>query len=453
MPVANISKISDTRLKAEVNPSAEEMSIAEQKALAKLQQKVTLPGFRKGKAPLHLVKQKYGADVLEDTLRNAVAESLPDIEKKAEQRIFEIIEIGDLNQKDKSFTFSVTFDVMPHLKLGKLKEAQLKEHIAEISESDVQKEIKDILTRVATFEEKADAIAEENDELRVDFEIWVDGAPSGEIEKDFKFRLGKGTLHAELEKKIIEGKGKVDQEFSFKKEAEGEGDRRRAGYEIFCTIRGIGKPVLPELTDPWVTENRKPLTTVAEFKAKVKETLEKRFRVTNIAREVDRAIEALHKVTQFFIPDSYIERYVTEFLAERKADRAQVPPDVISDLGKRYRDSEERVLLTRHLLKLAGDANKDKAYHDSLREFVKAELSRDKAPDQPGEGFEDIIMKMLDEMLDGKELDKMWTDILNSYVMLFNQQYLAEYFRSEGLVKKGKKLSFADLITELKSEK
>jgi FKBP-type peptidyl-prolyl cis-trans isomerase (trigger factor) len=121
----------------------------------------------------------------------------------------------------------VKIDLFPYVKVGKLKAAQMTRHFPHRStKADIDAEIKDRLVRYAEYPESdaATAFTEKNDKLTVDFEIWVDDAPSGEVNKDFVFDLGSGTLSRELEQQIAERKGKVGEEFKLKKDIQAQQD-------------------------------------------------------------------------------------------------------------------------------------------------------------------------------------------------------------------------------------
>ncbi|MBS0617952.1 MAG: hypothetical protein JSR44_07170, partial [Spirochaetes bacterium] len=272
MPAISVSRESDTRVKADVTVNAEEIKPAEAQALQKVAAKVEIKGFRKGKAPAHLIKQKYAADIRYETIYSLIDNHIGDVEDKIDERIYRVVRIEDVQDKGEKLSFVVKLDLFPYVKIGKLKSAQLTRHIATIDDADVEADIKERLLRFATYEEQtaSAATAEKNDKLTVDFEIWIDDAPSGEVNKDYQFDLGSGTLSRELETQIVEKHGKVGEEFKLKKNIPAQEDGKERSYEIIATITKIAKPKLPELTDAFVAEHFKGSHSVAEFKTRVK---------------------------------------------------------------------------------------------------------------------------------------------------------------------------------------
>ncbi|MBN8220806.1 MAG: hypothetical protein J0L53_07765, partial [Spirochaetes bacterium] len=244
MPSISVSRESETRVKADITVNPEEIKPAEEKAVKKVSAQVEIKGFRKGKAPAHLIRQKYASDIRLETLFALVDNHLTDVEKKIEERVFRLVRIEDVQEKGDKMSFAVKLDLFPFVKIGKLKSAQLTRNIPAIEESDVDAEIKDRLLRFATFEDSEGAQAERSDKLTVDFEIWIDDAPSGEVNKDFVFDLGSGTLSRELEQQIIDKKGKAGEEFKLKKDIPAQEDGKNRSYEIIATIKKISKPKL-----------------------------------------------------------------------------------------------------------------------------------------------------------------------------------------------------------------
>ena len=153
MPSISISRESDTRVKADITVNSEEVKPAEEKAVKKVSAQVEIKGFRKGKAPAHLIRQKYGSDIRMETLFALVDNHLNDVEKKIEERVFRLVRIEDVQEKGDKMSFAVKLDLFPYVKVGKLKVAQLTRNIPAIDDADVDAEIKDRLLRFATFED------------------------------------------------------------------------------------------------------------------------------------------------------------------------------------------------------------------------------------------------------------------------------------------------------------
>jgi len=454
MPSISISRENETRVKADITVNAEELKPAEEQAVKKISAQAEIKGFRKGKAPAHVIRQKFAGDIRLETLFALVDSHLTDVEKKIEERVYRLVRIEDVQEKGEKMSFAVKLDLFPRVEVGKLKVAQLTRHIPAIDDADVEKEIQDRLLRFATYEDAPEsATAELTDKLTADFEIWIDDAPSGEVNKDFVFDLGSGTLSRELEQQIADKKGKVGEEFKLKKDipAQQEEAGKMRSYEIIAIIKKIQKPRRPELTDQLVTEKFKGSANVAEFKNKVKDELTKRFDIAQIRVETDQALKTLEKSAKYFLSESFLDTKLDEFAAERKIDKAELSPPQIENLRKALGEREQPNLLMRQLIQDAEKFHQKKnktedTYIGAFKKYIRTEIS---AFEGTGEKTDDLIAELersIDSMVEGKTNQSPWESMVSSYLTIFSREFLFKYFDDEGIVKKGKKLTYKELV-------
>jgi trigger factor len=458
MPSISISRESDTRVKADLTVNAEEIKPAEEQALKKIGSKAEIKGFRKGKAPLHLIRQKFASDIRLETIFALVDNHISDVEKKIEERVFRLVRIEDVQDKGEKLSFAVKLDLYPYVKIGKLKIAQLTRNVPAIDDADVEREIKDRLLKFATYEasESPDLSAEKSDKLTVDFEIWVDDAPSGEVNKDYEFELGSGTLSRELEQQIIVAKGKVGQEYKLKKDIPAQEGGANRSYEIIATIKKIAKPNLPELTDAFVTENFKGNTNIADFKTKLKEDLERRFNVAQTRAETDQALKTLEAGAQFFISESFIDQKLEEFAAERKIEISELSEGQIANLRKGLSEREQPGLLMRQLIsdaeKFHQKKNKsEESYIEAFKRYIHEEILRFEGQNEKSGGLLAELDNAVDAMVAGNTNRSPWESLVSSYLTVFSREFLFRYFDDEGIVKKGKKMTYRELADHLAS--
>ncbi len=456
MPSISISRESETRVKAELTVNPEEIKPAEEQALKKVGAQAEIKGFRKGKAPAHLIRQKFGSDIRLETLFALVDQHLADVEKKIEERVYRLVRIEDVQEKGEKMSFAVKLDLFPFVKIGKLKAAQITRHQPAIDDADVNAEINDRLLKFAEYQvaESADAISEKNDKLTVDFEIWIDDAPSGEVNKDFEFVLGSGTLSRELEDQIAAGKGKVGQEFKLRKDLKAQEDGKNRTYEIIATLKKIAKPKLPELNDAFIAEKFKGSNTVAEFKTRVKDELERRFNVALIRSETDKALKALEGSAQFFLSESFIDQKVDDFLKSRNIDKAELNAPQITNIRNALSEQEKPNLLMRQLI---NDAEKfhqkktktEETYIQAFKRFVREEILRFETETERAEALLTELDRAIDAMVEGASNQSPWESLISSYLTVFSRDFLFNYFDDEGIVKKGKKMTYKELAGTL----
>ncbi len=456
MPSISVSRESETRVKADITVNSEELKPAEEAALKKVGANAEIKGFRKGKAPAHLLKQKFAGDIRLETLYALIDNHIEEVETKAAERIYRVVRIEKVEEKGDKMSFTIQLDLFPYVKIGKLKVAQLTKHIPTIEESDIDQEIKDRLLRFATYEESDNTFAEKNDKVTVDFEIWIDDAPSGEVQQGFEVELGSGSLSRELEQQIIDKKGKVGEEFKLKKNLQAQEADKERSYEIIATLTKILKPRLPELTDALVSEKFAPSKTISEFRARVRTGLEKRFMVALIRSETDKALKTLQQNAEFFLSESYLQQKISDFFTERKIERESVSEKQIADLSKALSEMEKPNLLFTQLIR---DAEKnyqkkhksEDTYRDLFKKYVRAETESVESPTGKSEEFLNFLNAQIDQMSSAED-NSPWASIISSYLTVFNREFIFNYFEDEGIVKKGKKMGYAELGKQLSAE-
>jgi len=455
MPSISVSRESETRVKADITVNSAELKHVEEQAIKIVGARAEIKGFRKGKAPAHLIRQKFAPDIRLATLFALVDNHLSEVEKKIAERVYRVVRIENVQEKGDKMSFAVKLDLFPYVKIGKLKVAQLTRHTPAIDDADIEQEIKDRLLSFAEFVDAGEgASAEKNDRLTVDFEIWVDDAPSGAVNKDFQFDLGSGSLSRELEEQIIDKKGKVGEEFKLRKHTAVQKDGKTHSYEIIATIKKISKPKLPELTDALVVEKFRGARTVAEFRNNVREDLEKRFELAMIHAETDKALKTLKENAQFFLSESFIEQKLKEFLEERKIERDELTAPQVENLRKVLGDREKPELLMRQLI---NDAEKnyqkrnktDITYIQAFRKYIHDEITPFADVEERDEALFKELNAVIDSMIAGETNRSPWEKLVSTYLADFNRRFLFDYFENEGIVKKGKKLTYKELVAYL----
>jgi trigger factor len=184
------------------------------KVLNDLKGKVKIDGFRQGKVPMSVIKQKYGANIKTDAANDVVGEVLPkafESEKvnPAGQPALTKIDFDNADE----FSFTVEFEVFPEITIGDLSKLKIEKTVATITQEDEDKTLDGLKEQSAEFE-AVDRACEDGDRVKVDFKGFVDGvAFDGGEAKDFAMVIGKKTMIPGFEDAML-GK-KTGEEFSF----------------------------------------------------------------------------------------------------------------------------------------------------------------------------------------------------------------------------------------------
>ncbi len=140
-------------------------------------------GFRKGKAPLAVVEQRYREDITEATRDNLVPRCYHEALEKESLAPVNVIGVSDVQLEHASaLTFDVTIDVAPEFKVGAYRGVELDRDVQAVEEEDIQRSVDALLEQRATYDDVDDRGVEMGDLVKLKFSGTVDGAPIGDLD-------------------------------------------------------------------------------------------------------------------------------------------------------------------------------------------------------------------------------------------------------------------------------
>jgi trigger factor len=303
----------------EIEVDKEKFDEGLKKAFQKNKNHFMIPGFRKGKAPMHIVTRQYGEEILyEDTINDMCPKIYDDaIEQEKLEPVdrpeFDIKTIG----KDENLVFTVKVTVKPEVKLGEYKGLEIEEKKAKVSAADVNDELSKMQERNARLIPVEDRAVENGDTANIDFEGFKDDvAFEGGKAEGHNLEIGSNSFIPGFEEQII-GKNKGDEfdiEVTFPEKYQQEDlAGQKAVFKI--KINDIKKKELPELDDDFA-QDISEFDTLDEYKKDIKkklmETREKQVK-SSMENEV---IKKAADVSEVEIPDCMIERRIDDMLNE-----------------------------------------------------------------------------------------------------------------------------------------
>ena len=177
MKVTNVEKKEKSTVELTIQVEAGEFEAAVQKAYLKNRNRISVPGFRKGKAPRKIIESMYGSGVFYEDAINDVYPGAYEAAVKEQgledmgHPVMDIVEVG----KD-GLTFTALVSVRPEVKLGEYKGLTAEKAEVAISDEDVDNELKPFINR-ATRMVTVERAAETGDTVVIDFEGFLDGKP------------------------------------------------------------------------------------------------------------------------------------------------------------------------------------------------------------------------------------------------------------------------------------
>lgn len=309
--VKKVDRLSSTKVRITVELPGETVQSHEDATTRRYSMAARIPGFRPGKAPLKLIKDRYREEirkeVLSHLLESGLAEALEETKLMPVNQPkvqFKEVEFGD----GKPIQFEVEFEVQPEIELRNYKDIPVKVVEAPVTDADVEKTIDNLRERMAALEPLESTRAEKGNfaVVEIGFEIKKE-PPRKEEPRNYTVEIGAGQLLVELET-ALEQMSVGDKKSVQAKFPEDYHDKDLAGCEAVyeCKLIELKKKVLPELTDTFAGQLKEGLTLEA-LKADIRLNLE-----TSKKDETDRnrrkeIIDFLVANNPFEVPASLVE--------------------------------------------------------------------------------------------------------------------------------------------------
>ena len=293
-----VEKLEKNMAKLTIEVSAEDLDKAMEKAYQKQKSRISLPGFRKGKAPRKMIESMYGKGVfMEDAVNSLVPQEYT---KALGECDLEIVSQPEINvtqmEPGKALIFTADVAVKPEVTLGDYKGVEVPKSEIAVTDEEVDAEVKKEQDKDARTVAVEDRAAANGDITTIDFEGFVDGvAFEGGKGTDYALTLGSGTFIPGFEDQLVGANtgDHVEVKVTFPEEYQA---KELAGKEaVFqCDVKKIETKEVPELDDEFAKDVSE-FDTLAEYKEDVKKKLtEKKEKEARTAKEnaaVDKAIE------------------------------------------------------------------------------------------------------------------------------------------------------------------
>ena len=305
-------KLEHSQVKAIFDVTADEFEKALDKSFALNNAKVTIQGFRKGKAPRAVYEKHYGVeslynDALNEILATKEKEILAD-EKLVDEICGQFIpDIEGKLERGKDFKVSITFDVLPEVKLPQYKGLEVAKKNLEVTDEEVMASVKALASKDITKKAKAEQVIAKGDYAVFDFVGKVDGKEfDGGKAENYELQIGSGQFIPGFEDQMIGMKAEETKDVNVTF-PENYGAKELAGKAaVFTvTVHEVKEEKLPEFTDEYVKSlNVKDANTLDELKALKKKELEASKAVSEKDRQTNELITKILDATTVDMPAS-----------------------------------------------------------------------------------------------------------------------------------------------------
>ncbi|MCO6551679.1 MAG: trigger factor [Gilliamella sp.] len=354
---------------------AEDITKAVDKELINTAKKVRIDGFRKGKVPLKIVEQRYGASILQDALSDLMQRNFVDaiIQEKLNPAGAPTYTPKEYKNGE-DYTFTVEFEVYPEIKVENLDKIEVEKPIAQVADADIETMIETLRKQQGTWKEVEKA-AEEQYRVTLDFVGQVDGAEfEGGKANDFALVLGQGRMIPGFEDAIIGHKAgdKFDINVTFPENYHAENLKGKPAV-FASTLKKVEELELPELTEDVVKRFGIVDGTVESLRAEVRKNMTRELNATIRNKVKTQAIDGLVKNNEIDVPVALIDREV-DVLRQQALSRFGGNVKQGMELPKELFEAEAKKRVTTGLLfseiiesnKLTADESRVQALIDEI---------------------------------------------------------------------------------------
>ena len=378
-----VEKLEKNMAKLTIEVPAEEFDAAIKNAYNKNKNKFSIPGFRKGKAPLAMLEKMYGAGIFyEDAANEVIDASYP---KAAEESKEEIVSTPEIKvtqiEKGKAFIYEATVALKPEVTLGEYKGVEVKKAEAVVTDEDVENELTAARKKNGRLIDVEDGAIEDGDNTIIDFTGYIDDKTfDGGAGTDYPLVIGSHSFIEGFEDQLI-GKKKgetCDVNVTFPAEYHAD-ELAGKPAKFVVTIKEVKRNELPELNDEFASEVS-DFDTLDEYKADIRKKLQEKKEQDAKVENENNVIEKVVENAQMELPQPMVDTQARE-MVENYARRLQSQGLNINDymkytgmtpekLMEQMRPEAEKRIKTRLVLEKVVEAENVEVSDEKLDEQI-----------------------------------------------------------------------------------
>ena len=318
MSLKSSNKVDTNVWELEVSVDGDTFKDAVTKAYLKQRKNITIPGFRKGKAPRAFIEKYYGEgvfyeDALEAIYPDAVASAIEEAKLEPVDTPYDL-EIPEMGNDGVTMKFKVT--VKPEVELGEYKGLKATKKSTKVTADEVKAELARMQEQNSTVSDVDDRAVKKNDIVVIDFEGFVDGKAfeGGKAEK-YELTIGSNQFIPGFEDQIIGHKigDKFDVNVKFPEDYQADLASKDAVFKI--KLHGIKVKEVPALDDEFANDVSE-FDTLDELKKDIKKQLEKRKNDDAENELHNTLLEEVAKGIKAEIPEAMIEKTIDDDVNE-----------------------------------------------------------------------------------------------------------------------------------------
>lgn len=306
-------------VKLVIEASAEEFEAGLIAAYNKNKNKISVPGFRKGKAPRKMIEQLYGSQIFfEDAANEIIPDAYADAAKESGLDIVSQPKVSiEQLESGKPFIFAAEVAVRPEVELGEYKGVEVTKADVEVTDADVEEELKKVQDQNSRTVSVEDRAVKDGDMTVIDFEGFIDGeAFEGGKGENYPLTIGSHSFIDTFEEQMIGMNIGEEKELNVTFPEDYHAENLKGKPATFkVTVKEIKEKQLPELDDDFA-QDVSDFDTLAEYKDDLKKKIAERKESEAKAKKESEAIEKVVEAAKMDIPQAMIDTQVNRMLED-----------------------------------------------------------------------------------------------------------------------------------------
>ena len=350
------------------------------------QRSAKIKGFRKGKAPIDVVKKMYEPEIRQDVINDAVIKKFYElVEEKNFKPVGRPNLVPERIEMEKDIIFKATFEVYPEISLGNLSRLSYTKAVSSVAEEDINKTIENIRKRMCAWEPKG-GNSSSGDQIKIDFVGKIDEEEfEGGSAKDFVVEIGSKSMIEGFEDGLI-GLKKSDNKDLNLTFPEDYGKTELASKKVVFNVevKEVLKPKLPALNEEFFKSTGLEAKNTNEFKKEIKNKLDEDLKNIIENKSKSSILDSLREAHVFEVPSAMIESEVNNMRQNAARRVGMDPKDMNEDLFPKetfIEEAKKRVSVGVILNKIIEEKG-IKADGERVRKMVEDRASMYKEPQQ-----------------------------------------------------------------------
>ncbi|MGR4068357.1 trigger factor [Halomonas sp. LR3S48] len=392
---------------------------------------IRLNGFRKGRVPMSVVRQRYGRGVRDEVVGELMRERY--VRAITEQNLnpagFPSIE-PKVDEEGQDLEFVASLEVYPEIELSSIEGAEVERPVVEVSDADLEEMVETLRKQNASWEE-VDRAAAEGDQVKIDFQGFLGDEPfDGGSAEGHELVLGSGNFIPGFEEQLVGAKAGEEKEIkvTFPEDYQAE---HLAGQEATFKVKlhAVKAQALPEVDEEFIKRFGVEDGDIEKFRAEVKKNMAREAKQAVDNRVKQQVLEALKKANDVPVPQSLVQQE-TDALKRQAAqqfglgedfDVSQLPNELFAEQA---RSRVQVGLLLAEVIK-AGELD---ATDDEIRAKVEELAEQYQEPQQVVDYYmsnDQLKTQVKSAILEEKAVDKLLDQATVKDVAMSYQQALA----------------------------